>query len=471
MTLMKSPTRLTGKSQVSVMNILRLMLCALALTAAGSAAAQPERTATAAPAAALAPADARRADLAVFREQFMGGERSYTPAARAEAEARLARLEAQCTSVSQPYFELELARIAALADNGHTHYTTRLIAQKYNRVPVRLIVFGEDFYVARASTANADLLGARLVGIDDKPVAVLRTAARELYGGVSSIRDRAAYHLLEGPELLHVLGLTTSPDAATYRFETRNGQAIERRLVGEPPSAERPTATPQQIFLPQAPSEAWQAALTPARAPWSLQDGAEPFRWRAAPELDAIVLQMRQNITRDGFSIDAALDQFRTAIREAHRRNIVLDMRWNGGGDLSTSRDFMQALPTLAPGRIFILTSPITFSAAISSTGYVKQAAPDRVTIVGEMVGDRLVFFAEGGPVQLPNAAGSVSRATQRHDYANGCRAFSDCHGYMVSHPIAVASLAPDIAAPWTIEAWLAGRDPGMEAVAAALHP
>jgi hypothetical protein len=75
------------------------------------------------------------------------------------------------------------------------------------------------------------------------------------------------------------------------------------------------------------------------------------------------------------------------------------------------------------------------------------------------------------GPVQLPNAAGAVGRAIARHDYANGCRAFSDCHGYIVRHPIAVASLAPDIAAPWTLEAWLAGRDPGMEAVAAALRP
>lgn len=420
---------------------------------------------------ALAPADARRADLAVFREQFMGKERSYTPATRAEAEARLTRLEAQCGSISQLHFELELARIAALADNGHTHYVLRFISQKYNRVPVRLIVFGEDFYVARASTENAGLLGARLVGIDDKPVAVLRAAARELYGGMNAFRDRAAYHLLEGPELLYAMGLTKSPEAATYRFETQSGQAVERRLTGEPPGAERPTALPQQIFLPQAPSETWQAALTPERAPWALQDGAQAFRWRAASELDAVVLQMRQNMTRDGFSIDAALEQFRTAIREAKPRNVVLDMRFNGGGDLTTSREFMQALPTLVPGRIFILTSPLTFSAAISSTGYVKQAAPDRVTIVGEMVGDRLVFFAEGGPVQLPNAPGSVARATERHDYLNGCRGFSDCHAYMVRHPIAVASLAPDIAAPWTLEAWLAGRDPGMEAVAAALRP
>jgi hypothetical protein len=32
-------------------------------------------------------------------------------------------------------------------------------------------------------------------------------------------------------------------------------------------------------------------------------------------------------------------------------------------------------LPTLVKGRIFVLTSPWTFSAAISTLGYLKQAA------------------------------------------------------------------------------------------------
>jgi hypothetical protein len=39
----------------------------------------------------------------------------------------------------------------------------------------------------------------------------------------------------------------------------------------------------------------------------------------------------------------------------------------------------------------------------------------------------------------------------------------------VVRNPISVPSLAPEIAAPWTIEAYRAGRDPAMEAVAAAL--
>jgi hypothetical protein len=144
-------------------------------------------------------------------------------------------------------------------------------------------------------------------------------------------------------------------------------------------------------------------------------------------------------------------------------------MRMNGGGDLTQARDFAESLPALVDGRILVLTSPWTFSAAISTIGYLEQAAPDRVTIVGEAVGDRLEFFAEGRPVKLEHSGVVVLYAGERHDYRNGCRKFDDCHRYVANRPIAVPSLAPDIAAPWTIEPYRAGRDPALEAVAATL--
>jgi hypothetical protein len=101
--------------------------------------------------------------------------------------------------------------------------------------------------------------------------------------------------------------------------------------------------------------------------------------------------------------------------------------------------------------------------------GYLKQAGTDRVTIVGEMVGDRLEFWAEGSVVELSYTGAALLYATERHDYRTGCRPYPDCHGPVVRNPISVPSLAPEIAAPWTIEAYRAGRDPAMEAVAAAL--
>jgi hypothetical protein len=130
----------------------------------------------------------------------------------------------------------------------------------------------------------------------------------------------------------------------------------------------------------------------------------------------------------------------------------------------------MQKLPTLVPGRVFALTSPWTFSAGISSVGYLEQAAPDKVTLVGEAVGDRMRFWAEGDAIVLPNSQAAMLMATERHDYLTGCKGYPDCHGNVVRNPIAVPDLDPDIAAPWTIEAWRAGRDPGMEAVATALR-
>ena len=89
--------------------------------------------------------------------------------------------------------------------------------------------------------------------------------------------------------------------------------------------------------------------------------------------------------------------------------------------------------------------------------------------IVGEEVGDRLIFFAEGRGVTLPNSGIGIGVATERHDYQTGCKPYKDCHGPVACNPISVPTLTPDIAAPWTIAAYRAGRDPAMDAVAAAV--
>ncbi|HET8945556.1 MAG TPA: hypothetical protein VFQ07_01120, partial [Candidatus Polarisedimenticolia bacterium] len=272
------------------------------------------------------------------------------------------------------------------------------------------------------------------------------------------------------PEQLFALGLAAAREAAVYRFATAGG-VVERRIAADPPDPDRARANADRWLFPdRLPGEAegWRTLLAADQAPEALRHPEEPYRRRAAPEIDAVVVELRQN---DGDDIGRFLSETTRALRETRPKNLVLDMRLNGGGDLNNTRDFAESLPSLVPGRIFVLTSPWTFSAAISTVGYLKQKAPSRVTIVGEAVGDRLVFFAEGRPVVLSHSGIVLLPSTQRHDYRNGCREFADCHGAVVRHPIAVPTLDPEIAAPWTLEAYRAGRDPGMEAIAAALAP
>src|SRR5688500_581076 len=99
-----------------------------------------------------------REDIATFRTEFMGRDRSYAPAARTQAEARLRQLEARLERTTPLAFELALAQIVALADNAHTIVPPPARARRFNRVPLRMATFGNDFRVLRASDASADLL-------------------------------------------------------------------------------------------------------------------------------------------------------------------------------------------------------------------------------------------------------------------------------------------------------------------------
>lgn len=417
---------------------------------------------------------ARGADIEAFRTEFLARDKAYAPAARAEAEARLALLDRNAADLSQARFEVELARIVALADNAHTLVLGDPFIRHFNRVPVRLAPFGEDFYVVRAAAGHADLLGSRLIAIDGTPIAEARTAARAILGGTVARRDRWLPYALESVEIMHALDIAEAPGAAIYAFAANDGSHLQRQLAGAGfASGSAVSGTERRLGPDPMPGEEggdWSTLLSAEQAPWSLRDWDDAFRWRDAPAEDVFIIDLRANVDVDGHNIHDFLGEATTALAASGRRHLVLDMRFNGGGDLTRTREFMRDLPSLVRGHIFVLTSPWTFSAGISSVGYVKQAAPDRVTLVGEEVGDRLHFFAEGDITRLPNSGLRILNATERHDYRTGCRGFDDCHRFVVDMPIAVESLEPEIPAPWTVEAYGAGRDPAMEAVAAALR-
>jgi hypothetical protein len=149
-------------------------------------------------------------------------------------------------------------------------------------------------------------------------------------------------------------------------------------------------------------------------------------------------------------------------------RFVVLDFRLNGGGNYTRTYPFMGALLEVLgeDGRVYALTSGWTFSAAITTVGELKTLGRKQVTLVGEPVGDRLDFWAEGNSFVLPNSFMTVHYCSARHDYHGRCTD-PDCFWLNMFYPVHVDTLDPDVPAPLTFAAYRELRDPAMEAVMA----
>ncbi|HVI57903.1 MAG TPA: hypothetical protein VM619_03380 [Luteimonas sp.] len=439
----------------------------------------------------------QREDIAVFRDAFMARDISFAPQARRVAMRRLAKLEHDAPDPDT--FAVELCRIAALADNAHTQclpngagrdicqgvsalgFSRRPWCQPgapdhqipdFNTVPIAFFPFGKDFNVVGVEENDSDLLGARLVAVEGRPVADILAILRTFAGGIVAHRDERAAAVLASPAQLHAVGLCRDSGAVRYRFVTLQGRQVDRTFTVRPPGAKVPT---------------WRGLPDVEQASWAFQEPARAFRYRDAPELDAVVVQLRKTFDDGDRKIADFLEDVEAKRREVGRKHVVLDMRFNGGGNFLLVRDFMARWPARMPGRFFVLTSRQTFSAAIAAIAYLKQAGKDRVTIVGEPVGDRMMFFSDGLPIRLPHSGRYFLPAVVRMDYRDGCKAYDDCQeaisqpgrpvvaaalpmlGPVARLPISVPTLAPDVAVPWTIDAWREGKDPIMDAVAARL--
>jgi hypothetical protein len=323
-------------------------------------------------------------------------------------------------------------------------------------------------HVVHAPPAMQKLLGARVLSIDGHGTDELRQAFGEYFGAREGKRDEWVGFFVESPALLQAAGLAKTDDRLDAQFELANGSKVTQTLRAalDVPNEELLNFLDFSRLVTYAPENVASGNAVPLY----LQGERRAFEVTPLAQFDAVYMQLRINKSFYEQKIEDFFASARDVLANAKPKNVIVDMRLNGGGDLNTTRTFLEELPSHLPsdGRIFVLTSGRTFSAGIASTGYLKQAAPTRVTIVGEPVGDYLEFWAEGDFLLLPVSKGALLLATERHNYMTGCPE-ADCHRSIREHPIRVKSVEPDIAAPLSYADYRAGRDPALEAVGKAL--
>ena len=401
--------------------------------------------------------DPRAADLAVFEQRFLAVDRSYDVGERARAMEKLAAVRREASRMSAARFELAIAEIVAIANNGHTNVGAAAWPRRFNRIGLYFLVFDDGLRIAAADD-DASLNGALVTTIAGRTLDQLRAVWARYQPGVPGWRDQQMHHFLESPELLHAAGVALDADGVEISLTRADGTRETRRFGGKRDEAGPRFRNPRELEI--------VVEGTAVGRPLYLHEPAKAMRYVELRDRDAVYIQFRRNFDPMDPNFRRSADALAVRLKERRPRHVIVDQRFNSGGDLNNTRDLMNAIPAAIKdgGRIFVITSGRTFSAGISSVGYLKQAGGAAVTIVGKPVGDELDFWAEGTGVMLPNSGIRIGYATERHNYQTGCPG-PECHGAIRRNPIAVRTLAPDLSPAFTWADFAAGRDPYLDAI------
>ncbi len=414
-------------------------------------------------------AEARRQDLADLRI-LPSVDRSFSPEARTKFLHEIDRLSGETDRLSPAGFAMAVSRLVALAGNAHTSIDLAQRADSFNRAPLRFAWFADGLHIVRATEPFAGLLGRRVLSIDGRSVEAALAAIAPYFSGTAERAKAESPPLLESPALLQALWPETDGVHLSITTETDSGDADDSVAALPPrfdPFSGRPILTISAA--PEAEDERWRGVLSAApKLPLSLE---EPFRVALSAPLDKGGIYVRINANRDDDHGPLARQLADVAALRpvGGWRFMVLDLRFNDGGDEFATMAFSRAVPDLlAPGgKAWVLVGNATFSAAIIVTARVRYfLGPARTRIVGERVGDHDRFWVTGGAsLVLRNSDIAIGHAYFAHDWVHGCWSIADCDPAQFIYGVAAGDLSPDITLGWNFTDYAQGRDTVLDRV------
>ncbi|MEM7493529.1 MAG: hypothetical protein AAF296_09125 [Pseudomonadota bacterium] len=394
-------------------------------------------------------------------------DRAFNEEATAAFAEKVEEMREAAADMSEAEFYLAVAEAVALADNGHSNVSYRPQYTQFNTIGARLYAFDNEVYIVSAAPDKADALGARVLAVNGLPIKTLRTELGQFKGGNQTWRELYGLFLIESPELLEAAGYSSSFERIELTLEAATGDIRQVPFEGLDLDEDADVAS----------RSAWQSLVpnegSPGFADWPhvLGDG----EGRLLDYLTDTSEPKTYSLTNNGLYI-RALPGFRAgdqSIKNAYKSILsehpdgsldymVVDFRLHDGGDYTKSMSFAKAAPRAVKddGKIYIITGPNTFSAAIVTVAMLKYYSGDRAMIVGEQMGDREQFWAERGTsFRLPNSGYYINYATGYHDWENGCKGEEYCYTMNEMYEVPAGSLKPEISLPQDFSSYLAGED------------
>jgi hypothetical protein len=378
---------------------------------------------------AVQPASARderwREDLRVVATQLPARHiNAFARTPRSTFDRDVAALDSAIPHLTDAQIRLRLVRLVALVGDGHTN----VALPPYDvRLPIAILWTDDGPTIVNADDGNASSIGASITAVNGRPVAEVADTLHRYIPHENELGFRISPGaLLLRPGALRDIGL--GDDSMSTRLTLmRDGKSWDSRVdaVGA-------------------------AGFTlPARTalPLYRQRPNERYWWVHLPADRTVYV--KYNRCEDAGAFKRLVDSAMVAIDSAKPLRVVIDLRDNSGGDSRVVRPLIEALRARPDvnrkDALFVIIGRATFSSGLfAANDFRKQT---HATLVGEPSGERANHYGEVGFFRLPNSGLAISYSTKLHRLVEG-------EG---------ESFDPDVLAPPTAEAYIAGLDPAMQ--------
>lgn len=357
--------------------------------------------------AAPTSADAWRADLQFLWQNIRNVHPDpFRSTPQADFERMVSDLDTAIPELTDEQIVVRLFGIVAALKDGHSYFWFTGNDYPFRYYPLLFYPFSDGVYLIGAAPAQADLVGSKLVQIGDTSIdAVLERLLALAPHDNDSSRLVTIPMLLSMTDALLGTGITADADQPAYHLERPDGEPV--------------TINPAPVDF-----AAYRAAIPvawrlPARAePLALSRLDESFWWTYLEADRTFYVQYNAVVRRDeatGTTLGALVDALDEAVTTLPLRRVILDMRYNGGGDINTAlplRDEITRTPFFRqPGSLIVLTGRNTFSAAVVFSLWLEQSVDP--VFIGEPTGGKPLMFENARRMTLPNSRLTVQIATR----------------------------------------------------------
>jgi tetratricopeptide (TPR) repeat protein len=394
-----------------------------------------------------------RYDLDVLaREVQRKGFLIQRPVTREQFDGKVAELRKAIPKLDDWQVVLAMMKLMVFLDDGHTALWDFGDNKFFDSaVPLQFYWFEEGLFVLSADPKYKDLVGAQVLAFDGRPAVEVLTAL-EPYANADHhnplAKRQQAYYKARRPAMLQALGLVKQADRMTLTVRDLSGTKREAAVVADK------TFPDIWNIKPNPPSWVSYASTLPS-PPLYLRNMEKRYWFEYLPEQKTVFFAFNQVLPDEQESMESFVARLFAFIDEHEVDKLVIDMRWNNGGDTSVGEPLLLAVignkKVNQSGKLFVITGRRTYSAAQNMATYLERYT--KATFVGEPTGSSPNFVGEEDPVTLPY---SKLMANVSHLYWQSAGPRDER-----------VWLAPSVYIPPTWADFRAGRDAALEAVLA----